>query len=243
MSIYKFAEVLHRLMVDVLGYKRYGAQGGDWGAYAASRLGYLYPESVLGIHLSYVVAGISPYTGTGSASLSKAEKAMLKRRETWDAREGGYEHVHSTKPQSLAYALTDSPVGLAGWMVEKWHGWTDCNGRLASKFTKEELLANISWYWLTRTAGSALQLYYESQQDPWALGPGEKVTTPVAIASFPKEIMVSPREWAERLYNVARWTDMPRGGHFAAIEEPELLANDVREFFHKMPTAARTSAA
>ena len=234
LSIFKTAEIWHKLMTEVLGYSKYVAQGGDWGAYAASRLGYLFPDAILGIHLSYVVGGLVPFLDTESVPLTKAEEGMLERRKQWDQLEGAYEHLHSTKPQTIASALCDSPAGLAAWILEKWRSWTDCEGRLESKFSKDELLSNVSWYWLTNTAGSAAQLYYETRTNPWILHKGEKISVPTAIASFPKELVVSPREWAERLYTVKQWTEMPRGGHFAAIEEPALLADDIIEFCRRL---------
>jgi pimeloyl-ACP methyl ester carboxylesterase len=230
LSIFKTAEVWHKLMTQVLGYSRYVAQGGDWGAYAASRLGFLFPEAVLGIHLSYVVGGLTPFLDEESAPLTSAEKEMLERRKQWDQLEGAYEHLHSTKPQTIAFALCDSPAGLAAWILEKWRSWTDCQGSLESKFSKDELLANVSWYWFTHTAGSAARLYFETRTNPWILQKGEKISVPTAVASFPKELVVSPREWAQRLYTVEQWTEMPRGGHFAAIEEPALLADDIKKF-------------
>jgi pimeloyl-ACP methyl ester carboxylesterase len=230
LSIFRTAELWHQLMTQVLGYSQYVAQGGDWGAYAASRLGYLFPEAVLGIHLSYVVGGLVPFLDSASAPLTSAEQEMLERRRQWDQLEGGYEHLQSTKPQTLAFALCDSPSGLAAWILEKWRSWTDCHGDLESKFSKDELLANIAWYWFTNTAGSAARLYYETRANPWILRKGERIDLPTAIASFPKELVVSPKEWAERLYAVKQWTDMPRGGHFAALEEPALLADDIRSF-------------
>ena len=184
---------------------------------------------MLGIHLSYVPGGIAPAL-EGAAPLSGAERRMLKARATWDQREGAYEHLHCTKPQTIAYALTDSPVGLAAWIIEKWHGWTDCGGDVESVIGRDELLANVSWYWLTRSAATSVRLTTRPSTTA-GLGPGDRVRVPTAIASFPKELVVAPREWAERIYDVVQWTDMPRGGHFAAAEQPELLAEDVRRFF------------
>jgi pimeloyl-ACP methyl ester carboxylesterase len=230
MSIFKTAEVWHELTTRILGYSTYIAQGGDWGAYLASRLGYLFPQSVAGIHLSYLVGGLTPHLDASSLPLSESEKVALERRADWDRLEGAYEHLHTTKPQTLAFALADSPTGLAAWILEKWRSWTDCKGDPERKFGLDWLLANISWYWFTNTAASAARLYYETRMDPWVLKKGKRISVPTAIASFPKELVVSPREWAERLYRVVQWTDMPRGGHFAAAEEPQLLAADIRKF-------------
>ena len=231
LSIYAVASLWHQLMTNELGYDKYGVQGGDWGAYCSSRMAFEFPNSILGLHLSYVVGGLMPDLGPKSTPLTPDEKAMLERRRQWSENEGGYEHLQSTKPQTLAFALIDSPAGLCAWILEKWNSWTDCSGRLESRFTKDELLANVSWYWLTRSIGSAIRLYYETAKAPWNLGPGERIGVPTAVASFPKELVVSPREWAERIYNVQQWTEMSRGGHFGAIEEPEALATDIKKFF------------
>jgi hypothetical protein len=136
--------------------------------------------------------------------------------------------MQSTSPQTPAYALNDSPVGLASWILEKWRDWTDCNGDIETRFTKDELLTNIMIYWLTQTINSSMRIYYEYHQNPWILGPGERVMVPCGMASFPHE--GSLREWAERFYNIQHWTDFERGGHFPAIEEPELLARDLTAF-------------
>jgi pimeloyl-ACP methyl ester carboxylesterase len=230
LSIFRTAEVWHQLMTQTLGYSKYIAQGGDWGAYLASRLGYLFPESLAGIHLSYVTGGLVPYLDADSVPLTEKEKAMVEQRKQWDRLEGGYEHLHSTKPQTIAFALSDSPVGLAAWILEKWRSWTDCQGDPERKFGRDYLLANVSWYWFTNSSASAARLYYETRMNPWILGRGDKISVPTAIASFPRELVVSPKEWAERFYNVVQWTDMSGGGHFAAAEEPQLLAADLRKF-------------
>lgn len=230
-GIFETADLFHKLMTNELGYVTYAAQGGDWGAYLSSRLGFLHPNTLIGIHLSYVTGGIRSSLKIAESDLSVDEKSAIKSQEIWDDAEGGYEHLHSTKPQTISFSLSDSPVGLAAWIVEKWCSWTDCSRDLESKFSLDELLANISWYWLTETGGSSVRLYYETRKSPWKLGANERILTPAAIASFPKELVVYPREWAERIFNVCKWTKMPRGGHFAAAEEPELLAADISDFF------------
>ena len=155
----------------------------------------------------------------------------MAERAEWQQSEGGYGHIQGTKPQTLAYGLNDSPAGLAAWIVEKFRTWSDCNGDVETRFTKEELLTNIAIYWFTQSISSSVRLYYESRRSSSAFGFREKVTVPTAFAAFPVEIGHPPREWVERAYNVQRWTQMPTGGHFAAQEEPELLAQDIREFF------------
>ena len=166
--------------------------------------------------------------------LSEAERDYLARVGKWEAANGGYSHIQATRPQTLAYGLNDSPAGLAAWIVEKWREWSDCGGDLDNSFTRDELLTNITLYWATQTINSSMRYYYEKRHDPEPaqLKLVERILTPTAVAVFPaeKELLV-PRDWAERSYNIQRWTEMPRGGHFAALEQPELLAEDIRAFF------------
>jgi pimeloyl-ACP methyl ester carboxylesterase len=142
--------------------------------------------------------------------------------------ERAYQQIQGTKPQTLGFSLDDSPAGLAAWIVEKFHAWCDCDGNVESRFTKDELLTNITLYWVTQTGTSSTRIYYENRV---ATGNPGKVMVPTACALFPKEITVPPRKWVESRYNLVRWTEMPHGGHFAALEQPDLLVNDVREFF------------
>ena len=220
-------------MTDGLGYQRFGAQGGDWGAGITAYLGFTYPNQLIGIHTTSVNRPL-PYLGPGSRPLSDDEQAYLGQRESWLLAEGGYSHIQGTKPQILSFGLNDSPVGTAAWIVEKFRTWSDCEGDVERSFTKDELLTNITIYWATQTIGSSTRLYYESNRVPWRLKEGEKIATPSGVAIFPKELSQPPREWAERSYNLQRWTVMPRGGHFAAQEEPALLAEDIREFFRPL---------
>ena len=235
MNISRISDLWAKLMTENLGYQRFGAQGGDWGASITARLGFAYPEQVAGIHVTAVSsASMSPDLGAGTRELSKPELALLEEREQWRLAEGGYSHIQGTKPQTLSYGLNDSPTGLAAWIVEKFRTWSDCAGDVESRFTKDELLSNITLYWATQSIGSSTRLYYESQHNPWTFQPGESIRVPCAVALFPADLSHPPREWAERSYNVQRWTEMPRGGHFAALEEPDLLAQDMREFFRAL---------
>jgi pimeloyl-ACP methyl ester carboxylesterase len=222
------ADLWARLVTEGLGYARFGAHGGDWGAGVTACLGLAYPERVIGIH---VTALEQPYLGPDARELSQAEQAFLKETEEWNKTEYGYGHIQRTKPQTLAYGLNDSPAGLAAWIVEKFRSWSDCAGDVEQRFTKDELLANATIYWATETINSSMRLYYEAQHNPGPFRQGERIEVPSAVALFPKDIDQPPREWAERSYNVQRWTRMPRGGHFPAMEEPELLAQDIRAFF------------
>ncbi|MFQ5695124.1 MAG: alpha/beta fold hydrolase, partial [Terriglobia bacterium] len=162
------------------------------------------------------------------------EKAFLAEVRQFRASETGYQWIQGTKPQTLAYGLTDSPAGLAAWIIEKFRTWSDCGGDLESRFTRDQILTNVMIYWVTGTIGSSIRLYYEARRHPWRLRAGERIEAPTAVAVFPGELLRPPRCWAERAYNIRSWTEMPRGGHFAAMEEPALLAADIRAFFGAM---------
>ncbi len=231
MSCARMADLFAALMTEVLGYPRFGAQGGDWGSVITARLGYAYPEQVIAIHLNLL--GARPAVDP-EQPLTEAEKAMQAAGERYRQTETGYFEQQSTKPQTLAYALTDSPAGLAGWFVEKFRTWSDCDGDIERRFTKDELLTNIMIYWVTGSIGSAVRLYYENRRNPWGLRPGEKIAVPTGYARFAVEISRPPREWVARACNLVQYTDMPRGGHFAALEEPGLLVEDLRSLFRPL---------
>ena len=233
LHVLRVSDLWARLMTEGLGYPRFGAQGGDWGAGVTAYLGYAYPDNLIGIHLTSMVRP-TPYLGEGSQELSPAEQAFLKQREQWLQDEGGYGHIQGTKPQTLSYGLNDSPAGLAAWIVEKYRSWSDCQGDVETRFTKDELLTTITIYWATQTINSSTRLYYESLRHPWEMKQGERIRVPSAMAMFPREMSRPPREWGERSYNVQRWTEMASGGHFAALEEPERLAEDIRAFFRPL---------
>jgi len=229
----KIATLWVRLMEE-LGYKRFGAQGGDWGSIISIALGLDHAKRMIGIHLNYI-AGRFLLGGTMNAQPDdEIASAYLERLRGWWDAEGGYSHEQTTKPQTLGYGLNDSPVGLAAWIIEKFRTWSDCAGDVESVFTRDQLLTNIMLYWVTQTAPSSARLYYESRQRPLSLSRSNRVEPPVAVAAFPKEIAMPPRALAERGLNIARWTEMPKGGHFAAMEQPELLAKDLREFFRPL---------
>ncbi len=233
MSYRRVADLFGRLMTDELGYGRFGAHGGDWGGAVTASVAHARPDDVIGGHVTLVIG--APYLGEGAAPLTEAEKALQAEREQWRHAEGGYGHIQGTKPQTLGYGLTDSPVGLAAWIVEKFRTWSDCGGDVESVYTKDELLTNVSIYWFTGTIGSSVRLYYESQRDPLQLGRDEWILPPAAVATFPKEIAHPPREWCERIFaDLRRFNDMPYGGHFAAMETPRELAEDIRGFFREL---------
>jgi len=230
LSVLSIGDLWAKLMSENLGYQRFAAQGGDWGARVTAKLGLSHGDKVIGIHTTST-SSPTPYRGPGTRELSEAEKAMLAQRVQWLADEGGYSHIQATKPQTLSYGLNDSPAGLAAWIVEKYRTWSDCGGDVESRFTKDELLTTITIYWVTQSINSSTRLYYESFFQAWDLAKDEKIQVPVAIASFPRENSVPLREWAERSFNIQQWTDMPSGGHFAALEEPDRLVEDIRKFF------------
>lgn len=221
-------ELWHRLMHDELGFERYGAHGGDLGAGISSRLGEAHPDALVGIHV-LAVAGPVTYD---AASLTPLEKAHLDAVAAWSAEEGGYQHEQSTKPITLSYGLEDSPAGLLAWIVEKYRAWSDSGGDLSSRFSDDFVLTQASLYWFTRSIGTSFRPYYEFAQG--LTRRVEKVTVPTALALFPADLAQPPRSWAERTHNITRYTRMPRGGHFAAHEEPDLLAHDIREFFRPL---------
>ena len=222
-------------LMDVLGYDRFGAQGGDWGASVATRLALGVPGRVAGIHLNYLPGSYRPFLGPGTDALSGAETAFLGACHRWDEAEGAYAHVQCTKPDTLAVGLADSPAGLAAWMAEKLWSWSDRSAEGRSTLSRDDVLANVTLYWLTGTVGSSLRLYHEASGHPLRLAAGERIRVPTGMALFPAETPANPpREWVERGYDVTRWTAMPRGGHFAAWEEPDLLAAEIREFFRAL---------
>ena len=216
-----FAELMQRL-----GYARYGAQGGDWGALVTSLLGLNDPAHVAGIHLNMPLA-----VPSDASDLTDAEKADVASMAQWQDQESGYQRIQGTKPQTLGFGLMDSPAGLAAWIIEKFRSWSDCNGNPENAISRDRLLTNISIYWATRTITSSTRLYYEvfrsSRMDLFT----RKVAVPTGVARFPKEIMRFPRKWVEQRYHVTHWSEMPRGGHFAAMEQPALFVEDVRRFF------------
>jgi pimeloyl-ACP methyl ester carboxylesterase len=222
------ADLWAKLMAG-LGYERFGAQGGDWGAGVTLQLGRRHADRMLGIHFNLIPNGL---VRRSQANISEEEKRTFEKGLKWSEDEGAYAHVHRTKPQTLAYALNDSPVGLAAWIVEKFRSWSDCGGDIERAFTRDEILTNISIYWYTQTISSSMRLYREARLAPPRLAPGESIDVPSAFANFPTELWLPPRSYVERAFsNVRRWTVLPTGGHFAAMEQPQLLAAELRAFF------------
>jgi pimeloyl-ACP methyl ester carboxylesterase len=226
------ADLWFKLMKE-LEYEKFGAQGGDFGAGVSTVLGLNYPDNLIGLHLNYIPGSYKPYLAERE-SLTPEEIQFEKDEEEWFQKEGAYAAQHGTKPLTLAYGLNDSPVGLCAWIIEKFHGWADCKENIENIFTKDELLANVTLYWVTETIHSSIRLYNENRKVPLHFTKNDFVKVPVGIARFPLEEPFPPRKYIERGYNIQQWTEMPEGGHFAAMEQPELLAKDIITFFKKI---------
>jgi pimeloyl-ACP methyl ester carboxylesterase len=237
-DLFHVADRWHELMT-ALGYDRYGAHGGDWGSTITEHLARSHGDAVVGIHLTDIPfwhALRRPHDAT------HAENKYLDAIEDFQKSEGAYALIQGTRPQSLAVGLNDSPAGLAAWLVDFFQRWSDCDGDVERRFTKDELLTHVMLYWITRSIGTSFEPYHAvmsagaprwiaEQVKQWV---GKTKKVPAGFALFPKDLSQPPKEWAERFFDVARWTEMPRGGHFAALEEPELLANDIRAFFRPL---------
>jgi pimeloyl-ACP methyl ester carboxylesterase len=215
-----FSELMSRQ-----GYSRYGAQGGDWGAQVATRIGALDAEHCAAIHLNMAIVD----RPEDLKPLTEQEQADLATMAHFQREEAGYALEQGTKPQTLGVGLNDSPAGVLAWIVEKFRAWSDCDGHPENAFTRDQLITNVMTYWVTQTITSSARLYWELMHAE--KGPPEFVEVPTGVARYPKEVFRLPRAWIERRYNVTHWADMPRGGHFAAMEQPELFVEDVRNFF------------
>ena len=231
MNSFRVAELWAGLMGE-LGYSRFGAQRGDIGAGVSTALGLRHAHRISGIHLNFIPGSHRPYL-KGQPALTPVEEEFLSDLARWSEERGAYAHMQRTCPQTTAYGLNDSPAGLAAWILEKFREWSDGDGDVYRRFSRDELLTNLTLYWMTATIFSSFRMYYENRKAPLVFGRGDFVQPPCAVALFPKEISTPPRAWVERGYNVQHWTEMPRGGHFAAMEEPELLAEDIRDFFRR----------
>ncbi len=215
------AQAFGVLMAE-LGYERYGVQGGDWGSMIVCNMADLFPEQVTGLHVNFLT--VPPPKGE-----APAEQSDVRRR--FDVTGSGYQQIQGTKPQTIGYLLEDSPAGLAGWIVEKFREWSDCDGNPENVFTKDQMLTNIMLYWVNAAATSSARLYWEMRQAGAQAVPRNKVEVPTGVANFPGEMGRSERVHAERRYNIVHWTEHARGGHFAAMEQPEAFVDDVRAFF------------
>jgi pimeloyl-ACP methyl ester carboxylesterase len=231
-AIEDIAARLASLMTQVLGFQRYGAQGGDYGAFTASRLGHAHPDGLAGIHINLLTI---PRDRAPPPKPTEEERQYFQELAVWLKEEAGYQWIQGTKPQTLAYGLTDSPAGLLAWIAEKFRTWSDCGGDLESAINRDHLLADVSLYWFTGAIGSSFWPYYARLHGQWPIPSGGTVDVPMGYAAFPKEIIRPPQSIAQQTYtDIRRWTVMPRGGHFAAMEQPEALAAEIQAFFRPL---------
>jgi pimeloyl-ACP methyl ester carboxylesterase len=233
------ADLFATLMRDVLGYEKFAVHGGDWGSSIAEQMAFHHADSLIGIHLTDIpfwrLFSIKP------DELTKPEQDYMKRGQEWSTKGGTYGLMQATRPQTLSYGLNDSPIGLAAWIVDPFRSWSDCNGDIENCFSKDELLTNIMIYWVTQTISSSMRIYYETgKMIPWPQK--GRVETPTGVAIFPKDLVTAPREFGDRFYNIQSWHEMPRGGHFAALEQPELLADDISQFFSALTAKKKGKA-
>jgi len=228
----EMADCFVDLMTKVLGFRTFGAQGGDRGAHLCANLGARHADKLAGIHVNML--SLRPDAPL-PASPALEEQRYAEEIRAWALDETGYIQIQGTRPQTLAYGLTDSPAGLAAWIAEKFHIWTDHAGDFETAVARDHLLANIAFYWFTGAIGSSFFLYYDRVHGTWPIPEGRTVTAPTGYAAFPKEIRRPPRSIAEKSYtNIRQWTVMPKGGHFAAMEQPEALARDVADFYRPL---------
>ncbi|MGI8927267.1 MAG: epoxide hydrolase family protein [Tepidiformaceae bacterium] len=220
------AAAFNDLMVRELGYDRYGTQGGDWGGFITAAMAGFHPQHIAGVHTNFPAA-------RAPKEVPEHQRHFIEMRDAFQRDETGYSSTQGTKPMSLAIAQADSPAGIAAWITEKFRTWSDCAGDIESVYTKDQLLTNIMFYWAPNSIAGAARMYYESRRDPGAFQ-APRVEAPTAVAVFPRELVLSPREWMEPRFNVQRWTEFPRGGHFAAMEQPQALLEDVRAFFRSV---------
>jgi pimeloyl-ACP methyl ester carboxylesterase len=230
MTRWRAAEIWTELMSG-LGYQKYGLHANDIGAVISSWLALDHPERVLALHT--MMPGFPPPAfDENAAPMSAAEQQYAETVRAWEQEEGAYDALQATRPQTLAYGLNDSPAGLLAWIIEKWRAWTDPQGNLEDHFSPDELLTNVTIYWVTQTANSANRSYFERTHDTRRLKPDDRITVPTGVALTTEPVEHAPREWVERRYaDIRRWTEFPKGGHFMAAEEPEALAVEIREFF------------
>jgi pimeloyl-ACP methyl ester carboxylesterase len=231
-AVTEIADLFAGLM-SALGYPRFIAQGGDWGSFVTAYLGYAHADRTIGIHLNLLPIRRDPAMLTNPTA---DEARFLAELKAWLKEETGYQWIQGTRPQTLAYAMTDSPVGLAAWIGEKFHAWTDHDGDVWSAVSRDAFLTNLSLYWFTGAIGSSFWPYYARMHSAWPIPEGATVDVPTGYAAFPREILRPPRSVAERTFrNIQRWTVMEKGGHFAALEQPEALARDIVAFARSLP--------
>jgi len=232
MTRWRVAELWAKLM-DELGYQRFGLHANDIGAVISSWLSLDFPERVIGFH-TMMPTFPPPSFDENKPPMTEIEKNFKAVVDAWDQDEGGYNAIQTTRPQTLAYGLNDSPAGLMAWIVEKWRAWTDPDGNIEDYFSREELLTNVMIYWVTETANSSVRSYYERAHDSRTLAPNDKIRVPAGVALSMESVQRAPQEWVQRRYtDIRRWKEFSTGGHFLAAEDPELLATEIREFFRQ----------
>lgn len=232
------ADLWVKLMREVLGYDKFAAQGGDWGALITAQLGHKYAQHLIGVHV-HLLASLGFFGGQGGPKpedFAPEEKGWLEHNRRFITQGSGYMAIQSTRPQTLAQALNDSPAGLCSWILEKRRAWSDCGGDVERRFSKDDLCTTMTLYWATQSFNTSARYYYEAAHNPWRPSHDRTpvVEAPTGAAVFLKEVMLMPRRWAERYYNLKRWTVMPSGGHFAPMEEPQALIDDIRAFFRPL---------
>ncbi len=229
----EIADLFAELMIETLGYERFGAHGGDWGAYITAQMAYKYPARLIGIHLTWLASLVA---STLPQNPSDEEQQYAQELAGWHREGRGYATIQGTRPQTLAFGLTDSPAGLAAWIGEKFHTWSD--GGVGTLFSRDDLLANISLYWFTGAINSSFWPYYARHHGEPVIPAGARIDIPAGYAAFPKDILRPPRSLAAPVFtNLRQWTVMERGGHFAALEQPEMLAREIANFFRPLRTA------
>ena len=231
-GVEEIGECFKHLMNNVLGYKSFCIQGGDWGAMIGTRMAYKYPNQVIGLHLN-MLALVREYEP--GKIMSPEEKDYIDQIKKWRPEGMGYQAIQGSRPQTLAYGLSDSPAGLAAWICEKFYEWTDCKGIPENSISFDKMLANISLYWFSGAIGSSFWPYYARNRRSWFVPLGEKVEVPTGYCEFPKEMLRPQRKLAEKTYvDIKRWTKMEQGGHFAALENPEALSKEMFLFFNSL---------
>ena len=220
-------------LMQALGYERYALAGGDWGAVINSHHANHFPERLIGLHSNMLLAS-PPEDDSARDAVTPSEAALRESRGSYMRNEFAYQQIQGTKPQSLGYALNDSPAGLAAWILEKFHGWSDIpqdeTGDIWSAFSKDEILTNISIYWFTQSITSSMRIYYENRTTP-QIKPTGFINVPTGVALFPAEIYITPRAWAEAAYDIRHWSQLEQGGHFAALEQTAVYRRELNTFF------------
>ena len=233
-NFWQTADLWVTLMRDILGYDKFAAGGGDWGALITSQLGHKYAEHLIGTYLHLTIP-LDIFSGDlpSEDEYAPEEVWKFKRNENFFLKESGYSGIQATKPQTLSFALNDSPAGLCSWILEKRRSWSDSKGNVETRFSKDDLLTTMSIYWFTQSFGTSARYYYECLHNPWKPSHSRTpvVESPTGVAVFKEEVVLMPRKWADNYYNLRHWTEMNSGGHFAPMEEPKALVSDIRKFF------------